>query len=175
MHTREVTISVCAAILGVIVGSAALNYGTVAVDAAVIPIRTIEPGKEARARHVKGVPSEQINPVRTPAMLAPKKDEGPVTACQGVRAALKDVAAAEAAAIPNNIENTELIASLAKARADIETKYCAAEDAAAAAEMSSSSVSSTKTINVDTSACKKYPEGTMRYNFCLIRLQGRVN
>ncbi len=173
MHTREVTISICAAIVGVLVGSAAIGFGDVSsVEGAIIPIRTIQPGIEASARHNKGVPSESINPVAVPA-VEPPKSRAPMTACEAVRAALKDVAAAEAV-VPSNIENTEIIETLKKARTAIEIKYCAAEDAAKLVKSSSSS-SAKAEIEIDTSACDNYPEGTMRRNMCLIRLQGRVN
>lgn len=169
MKNREVTIAVCAAVFGILLGSLSTHVSaSVEGSVAYVPFHNAPDASEYTRRKVdeKGIPLYDNKgaipnyPTFTgPASSAPALDMSP---CAMVKRAVGKIRAVYNAVVPNTIKNTELRTRMDAAFVDALIE-CTEAVAASTASKSSSSAKPVVDNN-----CEKYAVRSIRYSQCTL-------
>ncbi len=173
MNTRNVTIGICATVVGVMAGSVAIGFTQdLSLEGSAVAYRSslVKPGIESRIRHLKVVPLKRSSSSSSSSMSedASSSSSAPsMTACDGARAALNDMAKVIVRVVPQKSSNNAILETLAAARLEITDRYCS-DEAVMTAPASSSSSSSVASMHPAPVECDGLQFGTVRYIQCVL-------
>ena len=173
MGNREVSVSICGVVVGVILGAGAVSFAQdVSMSASILKQPTdlvLNRGEVLRRSTASAQPPDRsklptikdaTEPTNTATVTTPP------TICGSVKDVVKEIGAAHDRLIAKTQDNTELIVNLNMVLDSVVTKYCSAEKAAAA-QTSSASSGTVKKLTID-NKCIKYGLNTTRYTQCKI-------
>ena len=170
MGKREVSISICGVVTGVIIGAGALAYtngATLSAELISANYRDVTNMVLPNRRNLQNtVPLQDRSKATTikenVAEPTVEAEETAPTTCETVRAIIAEIQAAHEKNIPANFSNTERRSNLKGVLNSIVVRYCK-DEAKAGAAASASSTSAAATIDND---CTRYGRGSMRYTDC---------
>lgn len=174
MGNREVSVSICGAIVGIILGAGGLSFshdftGSVADQVA---FRSAPGAEQYRARYIDAKPSTpEVNTRPTVKDSTVQQEQVPEavkqkTLCDYTREMLAKVRASQDAYLPKNVSNTAMREGLATSLKKIEEEYCALSvTLSSAIEQTASDSDSGPTVRFN-NKCSKYAEGSPRFIIC---------